>query len=214
SRFVFGVGSELAPEFRATNREPAGRGRQADEMLEIMARLWREPSVTFEGQHYRYAEARISPRPIQQPLPLWIGGSSNAAIRRTATLGTGWLAGLQSPAQVAPVIKKIRAAVAESGRPFEDDHYGAGFAYRFGSWDEPFVERSTQALARLGRDVDAKATQAVGGAEEIIAKAREYVDAGVSKFVLRAIAESDDEVMEQTRRLIHEVVPVVHGWKE
>mgnify|MGYP001486713013 CR=1 FL=1 len=210
---VFGVGGEIAPEFAATNREPKGRGKQADEMLQIMTRLWSEESVTFEGEYYRYTNARISPRPIQQPLPLWIGGSSPAAIRRTAQLGTGWLAGLQSPAQVAPVIAKIREAVAESGRPFEPDHFGAGFTYRFGRWDEPVVERSSQALARLGRDVDPKAIQAVGTAEDIIAKAREYVDAGVSKFVLRAIAESDEDLMEQTHRLIHEVVPVVHGWK-
>ncbi len=211
---VFGVGGEQAPEFAATNRNPVGRGRQADEMIEIMTRLWQDGEVTYEGEYYRYTNARISPRPIQQPLPLWIGGSSPAAIRRTARLGTGWLAGLQSPAQVAPVIQQIRAAIAESGRPFEPDHFGAGFAYRFGSWDEPVVERSSQALARLGPGVDPKGIQAVGTAEDIIAKAREFVDAGVSKFVLRAIADSDEDLMEQTRRLIHEVVPVVHGWKE
>lgn len=209
---AFGVGAELAPEFRATGRQPAGRGAKSDEMLAIMTRLWSEESVTYEGKHFAYAGAAISPKPVQQPLPLWIGGSSDAAVRRTALLGTGWLAGLQSPAQVAPVVQKIRAASAEAGRPIDPDHYGAGFAFRFGSWEEPLVQRSAAALARLGREVDPAGTMAVGGAQEVIAKAREYVEAGISKFVLRPLGAGDGELMEQTRRLIDEVLPVVHGW--
>ncbi|MGE5597443.1 MAG: LLM class flavin-dependent oxidoreductase, partial [Hyphomicrobiales bacterium] len=209
---AFGVGSELAPEFRATNRQPAGRGAKSDEMLELLTRLWSEDNVTFEGKHFQYDRATISPKPVQQPLPLWIGGSSDAAVRRTARFGTGWLAGLQSPAQVAPVVTKIKAATAEAGRSIDPDHYGAGFAFRFGSWDEPIVERSAQGLARLGRGVDVRGTMAVGGADAIIARAREYVDAGVSKFVLRPIADTDESIVEQTRRLIGEVLPVVHGW--
>lgn len=209
---AFGVGADVAPEFRATNRQPAGRGAKSDEMLEIMTRLWAEDSVTYEGKHYRYEGVTVSPKPMQQPLPLWIGGSSDAAIRRTALLGSGWLAGLQSPAQVAPVVAKIRAASAEAGRPLDPDHYGAGFSFRFGSWDEPVVQRSAAALARLGRDIDSRATMAVGDASTVIAKAREYADAGVSKFVLRPMGANDSELMEQTRRLIEEVLPVVHDW--
>ena len=104
---VFGVGRDSAPEWDATGRSPRDRGRRADEALEIMQRLWTEESVTFEGEHYHYKDASISPRPVQQPLPCWIGGSSKAAIRRTARLGTGWLAGIQTPDQVAPVIGRF-----------------------------------------------------------------------------------------------------------
>lgn len=209
---AFGVGSEIAPEFRATSRKPAGRGSKADEMLELLTRLWSEDSVTFEGRYFQYEGATIAPKPVQQPLPLWIGGSSDAAVRRTARYGTGWLAGLQSPAQVAPVVAKIRAAAAEAGRTIDPDHYGAGFTFCFGNWDEPVVARTAAGLARLGREIDPQATMGVGDAAAIVAKAREYVDAGVSKFVLRPIATSDADQMEQTRRLIAEVVPVVHGW--
>jgi len=109
---VFGVGDERAPEWHATGREPKGRGARADETLDLLRRLWSEERVTYQGQHYRYTEATISPRPVQQPLPLWIGGSSEAAIRRTARVGTGWLAGLRTPAQVAPVVRQIQARAA------------------------------------------------------------------------------------------------------
>lgn len=200
---VFGVGGEQAPEWEATGRSPKGRGGRADEALEIMQRLWVEESVTFEGEHYRYREASISPRPVQQPLPCWIGGSSRAAIRRTARLGTGWLAGIQTPEQVAPVIEAIRVASREAGRPVPEDHYGAGFPFRFGAPDDPLIERFV--MARRQGD-----GYAVGGdAAAILERIDAYRRVGVSKFVLIPIASGDDDLMEQSRRLIGEVLPQV-----
>ena len=132
---VFGIGDKKNPEFRTTSRETAGRGRRADELLTIMSRLWSEERVTFEGEFFQYRECTISPRPVQQPLPLWIGGHSQAAISRTARLGTGWLAGLRTPRMVAPIIQAIKAEVQKEGRHIADDHYGAGFPFRFGAVD-------------------------------------------------------------------------------
>ncbi len=138
---VFGVGGEVNPEFRATSRNPKGRGAQSDEILDIMTALWTGEPVTYDGKYYQYKDAVITPKPAQAPLPLWVGGSSPAAIRRTARIGTGWLAGLQTPAQVAPVVAAIGQQSAEAGRPLDDDHYGAGFAFRFGSQDDDVVQR-------------------------------------------------------------------------
>ncbi|MGI8926144.1 MAG: LLM class flavin-dependent oxidoreductase [Tepidiformaceae bacterium] len=208
---VFGVGAETAPEFRATGQEPAGRGARSDEMLGIMTRLWSEEHVTHEGRHYSYTDVTISPRPKQQPLPVWIGGSSEAAIRRTARVGTGWLAGLQTPAQVKPVVAAIRAASAAAGRPLDDDHYGAGFAFRQGSWDDPAVARAATGLARIAPGVEPADYLAVGDAATVLSRVREYVDAGISKFVLRPVADGDEEMMEQTSWLAREVLPAIHG---
>lgn len=205
---VFGVGGETNPEFRATGRNPKGRGAQSDEILDIMSALWGGEPVTYEGKYYQYREAVISPKPVQSPLPLWIGGSSEAAIRRTARIGTGWLAGLQSPSQVAPVVAAIRQKSAEAGRPLDDDHYGAGFAFRFGSVDEPVVQRQAAALSRLPEAPDPFTYLAAGDASAIAFRLREYIEAGISKFVLRPIAESDEELMEQTARLTEEVIPL------
>ena len=206
---AFGVGALNAPEWRATGREPRGRGAVADEMIDLMARLWAEEEVTFAGERFRYEGASIAPRPVQQPLPLWIGGSSDAAVRRTALRGTGWLAGIQTPAQVAPVVAKIKAAVAEAGRTIDEDHYGAGFPFRFGSWDDAPIARTAKAYGRFAA-LDPKALFAVGGADAIVARAREYVACGISKFVLRPLADSDADAYAQTQRLIEEVLPAVH----
>ena len=89
----FGIGSPLGPEWEALDIDTKTRGRRTDEALQIIARLWREDSVDFEGKHWRLKAASISPKPVQPDLPMWIGGSSEAAIRRTARYGTGWQSG-------------------------------------------------------------------------------------------------------------------------
>ena len=208
---AFGVGRATAPEFTGASRSGAHRGAWTDEVLQLFARLWSEDSVTFEGDHINYQDVTIEPKPVQSPLPLWIGGSSKAAIRRTARYGTGWLSGVQTPAQIAPTIAAIREQSAAEGRPIDDDHYGAGFAYRFGSWDDPIVQRTAAALARVPDAGDPRDYIAVGDASDIRARIHEYIAAGASKFVLRPLAETPEEVFAQTDRLIEEVIPAVHS---
>lgn len=208
---VFGVGADTAPEWKATGRQPEGRGAWSDEALEVMARLWSEPSVSYEGKHVTYQEVSISPRPVQQPLPLWIGGSSPAAIRRTARIGTGWLAGIQTPGQVGPIVRAIKQEAAKAGRSIDEDHYGAGFAFRFGAWEDPVVERTAGAYSRIAAGFNLREAAAVGSPRDIVARVQDYAEAGVSKFVLRPMAEGDAEIMSQTQRLIDEVLPLVHS---
>jgi probable F420-dependent oxidoreductase len=205
---AFGVGPAVAPEWRATGREAKGRGARADEALTLIARLWSEPRVDFEGEHFRYRGASISPRPVQDPLPLWIGGSSEAAIRRTARLGTGWIAGIQTPAQVAPVVARIRTEAAACGRSIDPEHYGAGFSFRFGRWEEPAVEATARGIARFS-ELDPRDYLAVGGARDVLGRIDDYRRAGISKFVLRPIASDERDLAEQTRRLVAEVLPAV-----
>lgn len=208
---AFGIGPQQAPEWAVAGLSTKERGRRADEMLELMTRLWSEEKVTYQGEHFRYEGATIAPRPVQSPLPLWIGGSSQAAIRRTARLGTGWLGGIQGSKEIAGTVAAIRAAVVAEGRTIDDDHYGASFSFRFGRRNDPAVERAASALARFAPNLDVREYLVVGGAAEMIAQAERLQEAGVSKFVLRPIAAGTAEVLEQTRRLIAEVIPHVHG---
>jgi probable F420-dependent oxidoreductase len=208
---AFGVGPDSAPEWRATGIPTQRRGARADEALGLMARLWSEEEVSFDGEFYHYEGVSIAPRPLQQPLPLWIGGSSPAAVRRTARLGTGWLAGIQTADQVAVVVAAIRKASEEAGRPLDPEHYGAGFPFRFGSADDPVVQRTARAFALFAPDLDAARYVTAGGAEAILGRIAEYRAAGVTKFILRPMAESAEDLLEQTRRHEAEVLPVLHG---
>lgn len=205
---AFGIGSPLAPEWRALNFDTKTRGRKTDEGLEIIRRLWREDAVDFAGVHYRLSGASIAPKPLQRDLPMWIGGSSEAAIRRTARFGTGWQASAEAPDQVAPIITGIRAAAAAEGRTIEEDHFGAGIPFRFGRSDDPGLGRLFEAYKkRTGGDP--LRYFAIGDAEAILERIAAYVAAGVSKFILRPAARGDEEMLSQTRRLIEEVLPRV-----
>jgi probable F420-dependent oxidoreductase len=204
---AFGIGSPLGPEWTTLNLDTKTRGRKTDEGLEVIRRLWSEDKVDFEGVHYHLSGASIAPKPVQPDLPMWIGGSSEAAIRRTARIGTGWQAGPETPEQAAKVVAAIKAACAEEGRTIDDDHYGAGIPFRFGRADDPALTSLFEAYRkRTGRDP--QDYFAIGDAEAIVEKIADYVAAGVSKFILRPAAKGDDEMMAQTRRLIEEALPL------
>jgi probable F420-dependent oxidoreductase len=205
---AFGIGSPLAPEWQALNIDTKTRGRRTDEGLEIIRRLWREESVDFSGTHYKLTAASIAPRPVQPDLPMWIGGSSEAAVRRTATVGTGWQAGVETPEQAGRVVAAIKKAVAEAGRSIDEDHYGAAFPFRFGSRGDAALGGAMAAYAkRTGRDP--AGYFAVGDAGTILERIAAYVDAGMSKFILRPVGADDEDVLAQTRLLIEQVLPQI-----
>jgi probable F420-dependent oxidoreductase len=205
---AFGIGSPLGPEWRTLNLDTTTRGRKTDEGLEIIRRLWSEDAVDFDGVHYRLSGASISPKPVQPDLPMWIGGSSAAAIRRTARFGTGWQAGGETPDDIGAVVAAIREAAIAEGRPIDDDHYGTGIAFRFGPPDDPALDRLFEAYRRrTGRDP--QRYFAIGDAKAIVERIAAYVTAGISKFILRPAARGDTEMLAQTRRLIEEVVPII-----
>ena len=91
------------------------RGRKTDEGLEIIKRLWTRGQRRFQGRALHLTAASISPKPVQPDLPMWIGGSSEAAVRRTARYGTGWQAGPETPDQAATMVTAIRAATIAAG---------------------------------------------------------------------------------------------------
>src|SRR5579859_4076248 len=205
---AFGVGSDRSPEWNAMNLDPRTRGARTDEALEIIGRLWREDKVDFAGRHYQLTGASISPRPVQPDLPMWIGGSSPAAIRRTARFGTGWQGGAENPEMTGQVIAAIKAALKETGRAIDEDHYGAGFPFWFGTPDDPGVAKTLAAYKALGM-TDPLSYFAIGDAEAIVARIAAYIDAGISKFILRPMGRDDNEIIAQTERLIGEVIPTV-----
>ena len=203
---AFGIGNPLAPEWQALGVDTKTRGRKTDECLEIIRRLWREDEVDFSGAFYKLKGVTIAPKPVQADLPMWIGGSSDAAIRRTARIGTGWQAGGDPPAEAGRVVAAIKAAATEAGRSIDEDHYGAGFAFHFGSRNAPAVGKAMDAYAkRTGRD--ATHAFAVGDADTILMRLAEYIDVGVSKFILRPLGGDDDAILAQTRLLIEKVLP-------
>jgi probable F420-dependent oxidoreductase len=194
------IGRSDAPEWEATGRSPKGRGARADEALEVITRLWEEEEADFDGEFFSLKGATISPRPKQNPLPLWLGGASRAAIRRTARFGSGWLAPLQTPEETAATVKAIREECHRIGRPIPDDHYGATILFRIG--DPPPPSRANpETPTRIER------IQAIGDAGSVLSLLREFRAAGITKFIAIPIAQNASEMMEQSRLLDAEVLP-------
>ena len=203
---MFGVGYPTAPEWPATGASPEHRGSRANEIFELLTRLWSEESVTFEGKFYRYREASIAPRPLQQPMPLWIGGTSRAAIRRTARLGTGWIGGIESPKAVGEAIAAIQAETQKTGRAIDPDHYGASVLYRIGTPED--AADAASSLTRAERR-DLLKLACIGTPQALVERLRQFLAVGVSKFVLFPLARGESDVFAQTRRVIEEVRPQI-----
>ena len=197
------IGRGDAPEWEATGRSPKGRGKRANEALAVITRLWAEESVDFEGEFFSLRAATISPRPKQQPLPLWLGGSSPAAVRRTARFGNGWLAPLQSPKEAAETVAQIRKEGERIGKPIPDDHYGATILFRIGDGaDSPMSKNAPPAMReRLA------AVQAVGDAGTVLDRLREFREGGVTKFIAIPLANSAEDMIQQCQLLDKEVLP-------
>lgn len=205
---AFGVGSPAAPEWKALNLDTKGRGSRTDEGLEIIKRLWTEESVDFQGKHFKLTGASISPRPVQADIPMWIGGNSEAAIERTARVGTGWQAGPETPVLAGQVVAAIKAAAKRHDRTIDDDHYGAGFPFYFGREGDPTLDKARESYQRRTKR-DPAGYFAVGDGADIVQRIAEYVENGVEKFVLRPVGRGDEAIMAQTRRLVEEVIPEV-----
>jgi alkanesulfonate monooxygenase SsuD/methylene tetrahydromethanopterin reductase-like flavin-dependent oxidoreductase (luciferase family) len=200
---VIGVGNGGLEAWKATGRSPAGRGQRANEALEVITRLWAEEKVSFVGESIRVEDATISPRPVQQPLPLWIGGSSRAAILRTVKYGTGWLAGLQDVDGAIATAAEIRAEADAQSRPIPHDHYGATVLYRIETAEEA-ARKSESAEAPLRT---ASRLVVSGPAEALVEHFAAYARGGITKFVAIPVARDQRDVFEQTRRLAELVIP-------
>ena len=203
---AFGLGSKISRDYTATNISTKGRGKKADEALEIVSRLWAEDSVTFQGEHFSYKDAVITPRPANASIPLWIGGSSQIAVKRTARIGTGWLGGIDSPETAGAVVSGVKEALKNTEREIDDDHYGATLLFRFGNQEDRSVLSTTKGItARMGKN--ARRYYVVGNTSEIVERIKEFIDVGCQKFVLLPMASGTQEVMEQTRLCIDEIIP-------
>jgi alkanesulfonate monooxygenase SsuD/methylene tetrahydromethanopterin reductase-like flavin-dependent oxidoreductase (luciferase family) len=162
--------------------------------------------VSLEGEFFQYKDACISPRPHNAAIPLWIGGSSEIAMKRTAKYGTGWLGGIDTPEQAKIVVTGIKNALKETGRHIDEDHYGASFLFRFGDESDEIVVRTTQGLsARLEQSPNRYFV--AGDAKDMIHRINEFLEAGCQKFVMLPMANGTSDMMDQTRRFTEEILP-------
>src|SRR3984957_12194589 len=117
-RLVFGtgIGGEDRHEVAICGVDPATRGLRMDECLAIVRQLLTGKAVTFRGTFFNLDEAIIAPAPAE-PVPIIVGGRSDAAIRRAGRLGDGWLGIWNSPRRFSVAVEMAAEEAARVGRP-------------------------------------------------------------------------------------------------
>lgn len=164
-RFILGVGVGWArQEFEALGVPFDKRGAIADEYLEVIKSCWANDVVTYEGQFTAFSDVHTGPRPVQAPgLPIWVGGSSKAALRRAVRFGDAWhpyrftLEWLEDEA--LPALRRTAHAAGKpvpafcprlglqiTDKPLPESQRSVGH----GSLDQ--IHADLQALASLGAD--------------------------------------------------------------
>ncbi len=116
-RLRLGVGVGVKPEeFEACGEVFGNRGKRADEQIDVLRKLWCAELISYEGKYHRIEDGGINPLPVQRPIPVWIGGISDAAIRRVARLGDGWLPNFQADDFGRRSIETMREMARSFGR--------------------------------------------------------------------------------------------------
>lgn len=116
---TFGVGW-LQREFDILGVPFRERGKMADEYLQAILALWTQDSPCFEGKYISFSDVAFEPKPYQKPhLPIWMGGDSDAALKRCARFASGWWPFLTPPDKLRERIAFIKSQPDFSGGEFE-----------------------------------------------------------------------------------------------
>jgi probable F420-dependent oxidoreductase len=156
------------------------RGAWIDEVLPLLRRFWIEDAVSHHGELFSYEGLTVRPRPVQQPLDLWLGGTASSALRRAGRISDGWLPSLLTPAEASSGRRAIEQAAAEAGREIEAEHFGVSLGYA----RERISERQVATIARRRPGVDPSTLVPIG-LDGLRLRLQEFIDVGFSKFVVR-----------------------------
>jgi probable F420-dependent oxidoreductase len=162
------------------------RGRQADEMIQIFKALWTEEHPRFTGAFYDLPDVGFAPKPIQKPHPpIWVGGDSPGALKRTVTLADGWHATAKTPEEAEVSLAKLRTAAEAAGRSFES----IALSIRFNVKAAPGSARSRK--------------------REIVDRLAAYKALGFSEVLLDFRRDSLDEMLDDLDAVCTEIRPAV-----
>lgn len=200
-RFALGVGigGEDPDEWWACGIDPKTRARRTDEALQILRSLWTQEETTFEGKYFRLNRVRLQPKPFREDgIPIYIGGRSDAALRRTARYGDAWTAIWVSPRRMLEAREKIDGWAAAAGRDSARIELGLQLWYAV----DDDRDRARQLLARRMEGFYQipferfERYSPSGRPEEIAEFLAPYLEAGCRHVNLVGAQPSQDEVVQ------------------
>jgi probable F420-dependent oxidoreductase len=185
-RLVVGVGvGWMREEFQALGLPPfEERGAVTDEYIRAFKVLWTEDDPHFQGKYINFDDISFLPKPVQKPHPpIWVGGESRPALRRTAELADGWYPLGSNPTFPMGTPEQLKAGLERL----------AGYAERFGR-DPSTIETiyRTHQFELLKQTAGPDRLPFVGDADQIARDIRQYQDMGVTSMVWDFLRQTDD----------------------
>ena len=187
-RLALGVGvGVIEQELNALGSPFQRRGAITNESIAIMKELWTQEDPSFEGEFYSFSGMKFSPKPVQKPhIPLLIGGTSRAAIRRAARMGDGWHPTAMPPEELAENIQYLRQQTQAAGR------------------DDSEIPISISVPMQGGR---AGRFSLGADPEEIGPKVEAFANLGVERMVISPYSDDPEEMLAAAEMIGQHVLP-------
>ena len=193
-RTILGVGMGwLREEFDILGAPFDDRAARAAEMVKLMRAVWTEQPASFEGEYWNSPPVGVLPHPVQQPVPIWVGGNTPAARRRVADYGDGWAAFGLSPDEYATGWKSIQTRAAEQGRDSAE--------LTAMLWTPMLLDPAAGAVPMVPLH---------GGFDMLIEQFAAYRQAGLDHFVMYNLAPPE-AMSDQLAAIAEELLPAVHA---
>jgi probable F420-dependent oxidoreductase len=221
-RITLGIGlGGAAAEFRRLRQtlENPNRGQMMDEYVQALRVLWSDSSATFQGSYVGFAEAESLPKPIQNPLPIFMAGHAEGVFRRLAAYGQGWIDSSMHPEDLEAHMERLRGYAVEAGRGDVDFELARQFYVSIADTEEEAKANHAESVppatrpqpAEAGSPVTANAAPQerflIGTPDQILRRLRDYVAAGVTELCVIFYFPNDDAAERQLRHFATEVAP-------
>jgi probable F420-dependent oxidoreductase len=184
---AFGLGAPQLAEHQAFGVRREERAKIFDEALTLMRRLWTEDVVTHHGDRFHIDEVRVLPKPLQQPMDVWLGGIAPSELRRVGRLADGWLPSFVTPADVEAGIATVRQVAEAHDRAIDPEHFGVLIPYA----NEPIDEEALGFLRQRRPDLNLGDMVAMSP-QDLGPLVERFVAIGASKFVVVPFAPMED----------------------
>lgn len=135
-------------EYAALGENFYNRGKRVEEQIQLLRLLWTQPLVDFQGEWHNILDAGINPLPVQQPIPIWIGGYAQPALERMARLSDGWLPMVKNPEDFQRQMEMVDSYLTKAGRTRDD--IGIEVRISYGSGDLQRLEESVRTWDSAG----------------------------------------------------------------
>ena len=138
-------------EYEALNEDWKSRGTRQREQVEVLKKLWCDDLVTYQGRFHQFTEVNITPRPVQRPIPVWFGGSSDAVVKRAAQIGDGWMPIMAPGHEAEAKLEQLRNHLSDCGR--DTNAFGIEGWLRMDKADPDEWSVAAEGWRKLGADI-------------------------------------------------------------